>query len=388
MSFFPLSSRVIALITLAVAGLWVGSGMVFNDPAPARPVAADKAALPYVDAQIFTGVDYRRELLLRGRSATFREVNIRARTAGTIATIERDRGSAVKKGQIIATFAEDDRPARLEQANALLAQRKAEYEAAQNLEKKGFRSYLKLTEAKARMRAAEAAKALIQLDIAHTRIRSPFNGILNRRDIEVGDYLKVGDAMAHIVDLDPLLIKADVNEDDVNLLEIGQEATMRFADTIAGTVSGTGIITFIDKVAQDKTRTFAIEITVPNPDEKIRAGLSSEIRVMLAPIRAYRISPSTLTLSDSGNLGVKLIDSNDRVVFHPVTTIGQDQWGLWVRGLPESGMIITRGQAFVRPGQQVRYRINAEPTNIPDRDPFAEPGNGPEDRQGSPPTDR
>jgi multidrug efflux system membrane fusion protein len=68
---------------------------------------------------------------------------------------------------------------------------------------------------------------------------------------------------------------------------------------------------------------------------------------------AHRISPALLALDEQGNLGVKLVDDENRVVFHPVAMAGDEGGTLWVEGLPDPATVITVGQEFVRPGQRV-----------------------------------
>lgn len=70
--------------------------------------------------------------------------------------------------------------------------------------------------------------------------------------------------------------------------------------------------------------------------------------------RAYKISPSILSLADNGQIGVKIVDENDRVQFKPVALLKDTPEHLWITGLPPSVRIITVGQEFVLSGQKVK----------------------------------
>ena len=83
-------------------------------------------------------------------------------------------------------------------------------------------------------------------------------------------------------------------------------------------------------------------------------GLSSELRLPVADLPAHRVSPAILTLADNGDVGVKTLNADNVVEFHPVTIVADGPDGLWLVGLPEKVTFITVGQEFVQPGQKVQ----------------------------------
>ena len=75
---------------------------------------------------------------------------------------------------------------------------------------------------------------------------------------------------------------------------------------------------------------------------------------MAAPaVMAHVVSPSLLSLDDAGNIGLRIIDQQSQVQFINVNIIGDDSQGVWVTGLPPQTTVITVGQEYVSPGQQV-----------------------------------
>ena len=110
----------------------------------------------------------------------------------------------VEVDEIIARQNIEDRNALLAEASALVKQREIEFVAAQKLAQKGFRSGTKLAEARALLDAARARAKTIRIDLSKTTITAPFRGILEARYVEKGDFVKIGDNIAKIVDLDPI----------------------------------------------------------------------------------------------------------------------------------------------------------------------------------------
>ena len=121
----------------------------------------------------------------------------------------------------------------------------------------------------------------------------------------------------------------------------------------SGEVSG--VVSFLSRSADALTRTFRVEIEVPNTDLAIADGQTAEIMIAAEGSLAHLIAQSSLTLNDEGALGVRSVNSENMVEFHPVTLIRDTVDGVWVSGLPEQINIIVVGQEFVRAG------VRAEP---------------------------
>ena len=101
------------------------------------------------------------------------------------------------------------------------------------------------------------------------------------------------------------------------------------------------------------TRTFRTELEIPNPDGRIRDGVTSEIAFALPSIDGHRAPASVLVLDDAGVLGVRGVDDTGLVAFYPVKVLETDDDGVWLGGLPETLSIISLGQDYVIDGQRV-----------------------------------
>jgi multidrug efflux system membrane fusion protein len=96
-----------------------------------------------------------------------------------------------------------------------------------------------------------------------------------------------------------------------------------------------------------------VEAEVENVDAKYSAGVSASLVVPIEQVEAVFISPSTLALGDGGELGVKLVNENNEVMFNPISLISTSIDGAWVTGIPDNSRVITLGQGFVKAGQIV-----------------------------------
>ena len=146
-----------------------------------------------------------------------------------------------------------------------------------------------------------------------------------------------------------MLLVGRVAERDVHKLKLG---TTAIGTLIDGTqVSGT--LTFIGQQSDTATRTYPVEIQVPNPSYTLRSGVTTQISIPIETVMAHRISPALLALDDDGRVGVRTLDSDNRVVFNLVKIINDDGGSVWISGLPETATLITVGQELVVPRQQV-----------------------------------
>ncbi len=291
-------------------------------------------------------------LLVPGRTAAFRRVHVAAETAGLVITEPMHRGRRVTQGTVLCRLDPGSRPAQLAEAEARREEARAEANAAESLSAKGFTSETTRIARQAELEAAQAAVDLMRLDIDRLEIRAPFDGILETDTAELGTLLSVGDPCVTLIDLTRLRASGFVSEQVVDRISAGAPASARLVNG----ETADGIISFIAQVADPDTRTYEVEITFENPDERLRDGMTAELRIDLAPERAHRIPQSALTLDDDGRLGVRLAVNGPQgpvARFAPVSLLRDDPEGVWVRGLPETARVIVAGQEFVRDGRAI-----------------------------------
>lgn len=309
-----------------------------QDSAPAQVRIAPSASQPYTVT-----------LHVTGRTAASRELGLRVETSGRVETIPVTEGDYVEGGALLVQLASDDRNQRLARAQSLLEQRQIEADASAELAESGWRAETSDAGARAGLQSARADLAAIQLDIARTRVTAPFPGVLENLDVEIGDVVDVNTQIGTLYDLDPILVVGAVSERELAGLRLGETGSARL---ITG-ASLEGTLRFIGKVAEPETRTFRIELEVPNADHSIPAGLTADIDLPLMTLSAHFVSPAVLSLADDGTLGVKIVDDADVVRFMPITVVADAADGLWVTGLPDSALVITVGHDYVTAGQTV-----------------------------------
>jgi multidrug efflux system membrane fusion protein len=357
-----LKPSLIIAVTLAVlSAAWIYSGQMEEDPfadaaepaeeqvaAASQQAKADKP-LPSVRVQETRAVPHRAVLNYTGRTEVDRRAVLRAETDGRLIEIGAEVSSRVEKGALVVKLAPSDRYAQINKAESLVRQRQIEYDAAKKLAGKGFQTESARAESEANLSSAKAALEEIRVDLARTTLEAPFDGIIESRAVEVGDYVQRGDEIARIVDFDPIVVTIQVSEREISRVELGTVAPI----SLISDEELTGVVSRIATTANDATRTFEVELEIANEDAALRDGVTATVLLPAQQVMSHLISPALLTLDDAGAVGVKAIDTESRVVFYPITIVEDTADGMWVGGLPNQVTLITVGQAFVAPGIKV-----------------------------------
>ncbi len=385
-----------------------------EETAPVETVAAPQAEQTEskkikVVVQRSTAQKIDSAVVLRGQTEAARQVDVRAETTSTVVSEPLRKGIFVSEGQLLCELDPGTRRASLAEARARLSEmearraeaksrvpeaeaRQAEAQArldealtnqnvAQRLNEGGFAAETRVKNTNAAVAAArasveaalsgvsaaesgilsadaaiESASANIasaEKEIERLEIRAPFAGLLESDTAELGSLLQAGGLCGTVIQLDPIKLVAFVPETEVERVTVGALAGARLA---AGEAEVRGQVTFLSRSADTTTRTFRVEIEVPNKDLSIRDGQTAEILIAADGGMAHLLPSSALTLDDKGTLGLRTVGDDGIVAFNAVKVLRDTQQGVWLSGLPDAADVIVVGQEFVRAG------VAAEPT--------------------------
>ncbi|HRQ48216.1 MAG TPA: efflux RND transporter periplasmic adaptor subunit [Rhodocyclaceae bacterium] len=348
-SFRPGPVAIAILLTLGLIA-WLVSGAVntFSDVEPAtapQPIAPPmQVETRWMDAERHSP-----RLTLQGQIEPMQQLDFAAQIAAVVEELPVAAGATVNKGELLVRLSLDARQAQVERFEAEVRQRESELAAVERLRGSGMQTQTEQLRLRGELARARAELAAARLGIAHTRPVAPFDAVLDRRMVEVGDYVQPGTPLVRLVAVDRLKVTAQVPQQEVIHLVEGQHADIDLLD--GRRLPGT--LTFIASAAEPGTRSFRIELEVDNPERLRIAGASATLRVHLPSVMAHRVSAALLALDQDGRLGLRLVDEHDQVVVAPVRLLSVDNEGAWVTGIGERVRLITRGAGFVEPGERV-----------------------------------
>ncbi len=344
-------SVIYALFIFLLLSGWLASGYLQSDEqTSSQPATAPlRSLIQKVRIRVPQVKRVSQEIVLNGRMEPARTITLRSEVEGRVVKFGATQGSLVQKGDLIVQLDRRDRQARLAQARALLKQRELEYTGAEKLRKQNLQSEIQLAQIAFQLATARAQVVLIELEISNTRVVAPFDGILDRLPIEVGAYLQIGDEVARLLEQDPIIFAGYVSQQERHRLVLGDKGIVHL---VTGLVAE-GEVSYIAAEADPITRTFKVELHIPNPGGSFVSGITAELHIPVRFVSAIQLSPALLSLSNSDELGIKVVNRQNRVEFLPVQIVRSTAEGLWISGLPEGIRIITVGHGFVRAGDQV-----------------------------------
>ncbi len=350
--------RLLALVVFVAAVLWVLTGhfaaVGSETPEPGATeaeavVETPKRTVAVVRAEV---TDYARLIRISGVTEADKLAVLAARSNGVVQELTAEAGDTVERGAVVMLLEGEDVRAAVKTAQDQLAQAAEQLAVGETLSAKGSLPETQLTARRAAKSAAEGALSQAQAAADRLSLVAPFAGTVDAVNVEEGEWVQQGTPIATLIALDPIIVKAEVAERDVAHVAVGAKALVRL---VSG-VELEGTVKHLARKASDKTRTFALEVDLPNPDGAIPSGMTAELRLTAATQPALTVPRSVLTLNEAGQVGLRVVIEGDIAAFLPVDLIDDTEAGFVVTGVPQRARVIVAGQDLVRDGDAVAVK--------------------------------
>lgn len=272
--------------------------------------------------------------------------NISSSTPNRIKSILVDVGSRVTAGQTVVTL--DD--ANIEQLRVRLDNTRRQYERARKLYEIGGGTQQAMEQLQAEY---EAGKRQYDNMVENTVLRSPISGVVTARNYDPGDMTGALPILT-VEQINPLKIVLSVSESDFASVHTGMEAQVVFDSRPDETF--TGRVSLIHPRIDASTRTFTIEVTLPNPDARLLPGMFA--RVTLSFGRAEHVvvpDRAVVKQSGSGNRYVYVFNPADSTVSYNKVELGcrmGDSYEL-LSGVAPGSDVVVAGQTRLADGARV-----------------------------------
>ncbi|EKF18979.1 efflux RND transporter periplasmic adaptor subunit [Nitratireductor pacificus] len=348
--------KIAAIAVLVATAAWIATGE-FSSVGSASEEAqtiADRPENAPAAAQVVVvatppRMDHSRTIRISGLTSADKRTALASRSGGIITELPVSKGQRVRSGDLILRLETEGKEAAVETARQVLAQREAESEAANRLAKTGNLARLQLDSARSALATARSQLEAAEAELARITVIAPFDGVIDRVDVELGSSIAQGAEVATLLKLDPVIAVGEVSEHDLASVDPDDQADVRLVN--GQTVNGK--VRFVSREASEQTRTFRVEVAIPNPDGAIPAGMTAEIDIHAEPVEAVALPRSVVTLNQDGELGVRAVDAESKVVFYPIDLVDDTPKALYLAGIPADARIIVSGQDLVAEGDAV-----------------------------------
>lgn len=287
-------------------------------------------------------------IVLRGQTEAFRQIRVLAETSGKVISQPLRKGAFVTENQLLCELEVGTKSAALSESKARLEEAKANNKGSQSLVAKGIISETAAFSREASLESAQANVDRAMRELDNLKIKAPFSGLLESDTAEFGSFMSQGSACGTVLELDPMKLVGFATEQQVARITSGAVAGARL-------LSGQevrGKVTFVSRRADSITKTFRVEITVPNHDDRLRDGSTADIFIALSGVMGHLLPQSALTLNNEGIMGIRAAQDS-KAKFMPISIIRDSVEGVWVSGLPEQVDIIVVGHEYVIDGREI-----------------------------------
>jgi multidrug efflux system membrane fusion protein len=340
-------SRILAVVIVVAASLWIGSGVFGRTEHPEEAAApAEQAPAPLFRVAVIEPVqeNHARGITLSGRTEADDRGRAVARTTGSLLELNVKRGDRVEKDEVIAVLSDEAREARVAEAEAMVVMRRTTLEAKLPLIKRGIVAANEQEQLEADLRGAEAALAMAKAEFERGQVRAPLAGMVSDVPVSTGQALEMNATVAEIVSLDPMLAVVEVAERQLGGIEVGDRASVRL---VTG-ATAEGAVRFVSPTASEGTRTYRVDVELDNSGGDIPDGVTAEVEFKLAPVMAARVPRSALVFSAEGALSLRIVDAEGNVGSVPVQVVEDLRDEMWLAGLPAGAIILVQGQYLVK----------------------------------------
>lgn len=304
----PTAAALATLAALATAAAGCGSGTTRAADAPPDTTVAAGGRRVNVRTVVLRPGDFVDRIQVTGNTQARRSVELAAEVSGRVERLGVEKGDRVAAADTIVKIADDEIRARLKEARAQAALARETFERRRRLyEEESAISELSFLQARYDAEQAEGRVEALEARLEKTVVRAPFGGVVDARPVELGTMLAPGDPVATIVDLRPLEVTAGVPERYVADVSAGDSARVSLRFSGAETLPGR--ITYVGASVDPDTRTFPVELSVPNPELEVKPEMVASVTLVRRRLRDVLVVPQDAVLRTEGGFAVYVVES-------------------------------------------------------------------------------
>lgn len=313
--------------------------------------------------------------LFDGNVSALLSVDLVARVPGYLTKIEFADGAYVKKDQLLFVIEQDQYIQQVNLTKAVFAEAKIEIDRQKALLKDNATSQAAVDKANSSYLQAEANFKLAQLNLAYTEVRAPFDGLMGRHLIDIGNYLgssPQGVKLATIQKINPIYVYFSINERDLLKFSstagsLEQRKSMVNKLPVSVALQGeqgyphSGVLDFAANLLNTSTGSLQLRAELPNAQVKLIPGLYAKVKVEYGEPREAILIPNATIQTDQQGDYVFVVDEANKAMRRNVKRGQRFSHLIEVTsGIAANDTVIVNGFINVKPGQVV----SAETTTL------------------------
>jgi membrane fusion protein (multidrug efflux system) len=271
--------------------------------------------------------------------------------SGRVVALNIAQGQVLQRDAVLAQLDDSFQKAAVAAAAAALANARQIYARDRQVINTGGVSEQQLQSDQAAVQQAAAQLQQARVNLQYTTIRAPFTGSLGMRQVSLGAYLKDGDAIVQIRQLDPLYLDFDLPQQEVARLRLKQHVAFSAAG-LSGEFKGA--VTTIDQALDANSRSVHVQATVANPQLLLKPGMFVNVRLVVGKKPDTLFVPAQALVPEGQVRHVWVVGPQNQAEERTVEVgIYQNNWVEIVSGLKPAERVVTAGVQKLYPGAKL-----------------------------------
>ncbi len=303
---------------------------------------------------------------IRGKS----EVELKPEASGLIRNMNFREGDLVKKGQVIINL--DDREPRLRLEYAESKRQTAEvqlkltrkrlsvneqlFKIGAIIRPKLEESQIEVEQSQTQVETAAREVALAQNELARTVVKSPIDGVVGTKQVDVGEYVTPQSVMATIMEVGSVYIELGIIERDIERIRMGQRVKVSI-DSLPN-VTFDGRVDNLSPMIEGKSRTLTAKVKVENPKGQLLPGMfaRAEIAVFEKPDALVVPTSALKDMDGDGKFEAVFVAQDNKAALKPIS-LGYltTDYAEITQGLQEGDQVVTEARGNLKDGSEVTF---------------------------------
>ncbi|MCU0352889.1 MAG: efflux RND transporter periplasmic adaptor subunit [Cytophagales bacterium] len=308
-----------------------------------------------VSTQAVQPQTFKHFLEVQGTLESDKNINVTPKMGGSVTAVLVKEGDPVRAGQVLLTTDDATLRQNLAQLETAYELAKTTFERQQNLWNQKIGSEIQYLQAKNQKESMERQIATLNTQLAMTRVTSPINGTVNAVNVKIGEMAAPGAPVVQVVNLSDMKVTAKVADSYINSVKKGDPVMVKLPD-IGEEMQAK--LTFVGQVVNPMSRTFDIEVALPNRDNKLKPNLLAVVNINdKTKPNALVIDENLVQKTEQGNVVFVAVNENGKTVAKArKVTVGLSYNGRVevTEGLAAGDRIVTVGSQDLVDGQPVK----------------------------------
>ncbi|MCX7877082.1 MAG: efflux RND transporter periplasmic adaptor subunit [Ignavibacteria bacterium] len=291
-------------------------------------------------------------LTVVGTVKPFASAKISSEEGGLIVSLNKEKGSFVRKGELIARIKKDVELATLQQNEAQLELARINYEKQKQLYEENATTEIQYLTAKWQYEAAVRSTEILKTRLKTGFIRSPISGVVNEKYMNRGEMTAPGSPILSVIDISSVKVSAGIPERYVNEIKQGQKVKVT-CNVLPG-IEFEGKVTYISPSINTSNRTFEIEVVINNRQRLLKPEMSVDVSVIQLSLSDAIVLPQDY-VTDNGTDKFVFVMEGDQARRKNVIIGGRDGNNVLISsGLKSGDKLIYEGFQQLSDGDKVQ----------------------------------